>query len=115
MTKAIVPGRLFTRRMYAKIKLTNAQGQELKHYRHVNLDKEFLSDCNMWRLFLNNAESELITRPFIDWEERTKTSTTLSFYTDVSQGFQKGFGCVFGQDSHGANGNLILSKSSTQV
>ena len=47
LNKAIIPGRVFTRRMYAKAHTTNSMGQELKHYHHVTLDSEFKDDCRM--------------------------------------------------------------------
>ena len=61
--RAVVPGRAFTRRMYAKnSEIINANGspknaQEFKwkqHY-HVKLDNEFKSDCKVWLQFLNSG------------------------------------------------------------
>ena len=48
LCKAIVPGRVFTRHLYAKIPgnmYCLQQQKKLKHYHHVNLDKEFRDDC----------------------------------------------------------------------
>ena len=45
IAKAIVPGRAFTRRMYAKF--TGLQKVGLKSHHHIRLDKEFQSDCEM--------------------------------------------------------------------
>ena len=83
--------------MYAKISLTNAKGDTLKHYHHVTLDAEFKSDCRTWKLFLNNTQSNLLTRPFLEWDNSENNSTKLDFYTDVSRSSRKGFGCVFGK------------------
>ena len=55
LTKAIVPGRGFIRRMYAKLgglhtinqKSYIARGKILKHYHHVSIDAEFHNDCKV--------------------------------------------------------------------
>ena len=50
INRAIVPGRAFTRRMYAKFSggnVVNAKGIPLKSYHHVKLDADFRSDCHM--------------------------------------------------------------------
>ena len=44
LNKAIVPGRAFTRRMYAKFN-KSVQEKELKKYHHVRLDAELKGDC----------------------------------------------------------------------
>ena len=57
--KAIVPGRVFTRRLYAKIpaKLYSLQQKKkLKHYHHLYLDREFRNDCGVWLSFFRSAE-----------------------------------------------------------
>ena len=48
LTKAKVPGRVFTRRMYAKFMQYN---KILKPFHHVQLDQEFWFDCEVWRTF----------------------------------------------------------------
>ena len=45
LNKAIVPGRAFTRRMYAKF--SGATNGKLKHH-HICLDSEFKGDCQVW-------------------------------------------------------------------
>ena len=56
LKRAIVPGRVFTRRMYAKIeqKLHNKLGQSLKPFHHFSLDAEFRNDCQIWIKFLQH-------------------------------------------------------------
>ena len=44
LCRAIIPGRTFVRRMYAKIDNT-VENKNLKLYHHISLDAEFLSDC----------------------------------------------------------------------
>ena len=53
---AIVPGRTFTRNMYAKFatKFIKKNGNQLKSYHHVQLDKEYKRDCNTWLKILEN-------------------------------------------------------------
>ena len=55
LNKAIVPGRAFTRSMYDKLKIRDAQGNALKQYHHVNLGAEFINDCRVWEIFLETA------------------------------------------------------------
>ena len=65
--KAIVPGRTFTREMYAKLKTTDKSGLPLKHYHHVNLGQSFVNDCQVWEQFLLNADAKCLCRPFVDF------------------------------------------------
>ena len=55
LTKAVFPGRAFTRRIYAKYAgcVMPKSGNGLKHYHHIRLDQEFKFDCEVWRLFLS--------------------------------------------------------------
>ena len=48
LTRAIVPGRAFTRRMYAKITTTDKYGNALQDHHHVRLDMEFKNDSLVW-------------------------------------------------------------------
>ena len=41
LNRAIVPGRTFTRRMYAKLRITDKNGAHLKQYHHLNIGREF--------------------------------------------------------------------------
>ena len=58
LSRAIFPGRAFTRQMYTKF--TNLsrpkKGVVLKSYHHVRLDQEFKFDCQMWLTFLSNPD-----------------------------------------------------------
>ena len=44
LNRAIVSGRVFTRRMYAKLKICDSKGRRLRQHHHVKLDKEFRRD-----------------------------------------------------------------------
>ena len=70
LTKAIHPGRAFTRRIYAKyehcLQPHGPSEFRLRHYHHVRLDQEFRFDCEVWRIFLNKAVDKVVCRPMID-------------------------------------------------
>ena len=87
LTRVIHPGRTFTRRMYCKYENpVDKKGNKLKHYHHVKIDEEFLNDSNVWLLFLQHANSKVLTRPFVDFSNTTSTFSAeqLSFYSDAS-------------------------------
>ena len=99
LKKAIVPGRAFTRRMYAKFsniinfKQAVAQDNKIKSYHHIILDQEFRFDCLMWEIFLQK-NNKRFARPIIDFSE-TLIATKTKFETDASLAFDKGSGCYF--------------------
>ena len=81
-------------RMYSKLKLSNKMGKKLKHYHHVNLDSEFISDALVWTMFLTDNTPRNWCHPFVD-SKRFVNSTVLQFFTDSSAAEDKGFGCIF--------------------
>ena len=100
LQRAIVLGRLFTRRIYDKLKLTDNQGKPLRQYHHVKVDQGFKRDCNTWLEFLNwNKEKASfqvnICRPFMDIDS-FKCVHTLEFFTDLSKSKSLSYGAVFG-------------------
>ena len=97
LNRALIPGRAFTRRMYAKLtglKTVAQSKRQLKHYHHVNLDSEFLQDCKMWENFLTNSEEKILCHPFLD-VLGDKSAEVLRFYSDASGSSSKGFGCFY--------------------
>ena len=88
-----MPGRAFTRRMYAKFKVVK---DKLKPHHHITLDREFEEDCRMWLEFLDNNEHRSISRPFLDLD-KTVNANVLRFYTDATANFSLGFGCIFNE------------------
>ena len=99
LCKAIIPGRVFTRRLYAKIPghiYALQQNKKLKHYHHVRVDAEFRKDCEVWLNFLRQADAnrKLLCRPFIDWSKET-CATSLNFYSDATANQLLGFGAIF--------------------
>ena len=81
--RAVVPGRAFTRRLYAKI-LANFK----PHY-HIRLDDEMILDLGLWKHFLLNPT--IFSRPFMDFSCIFNASE-LNFYSDASRNFSLGFG-----------------------
>ena len=94
LNKAIVPGRVFTRRFYNKLqtKMTNGSGKQLKQFHHVNIDKEMKNDCETWLTFLTNQKA--VNRPFVDFDLEI-TGEDVGFFTDSSRNPDLGFGCYF--------------------
>ena len=92
LSKAIFPGRAFTRRIYAKY---SGAKDKLKPYHHVYLDKEFKFDCQVWREFLQSRNlNSIVCRPMIDLNLAI-TAQELNFYTDASANATLGFGGIF--------------------
>ena len=94
INRAIVPGQAFTCGMYTKLKITNENGELLKPHHHVNLNKSFIDNCEIWRIFLLNAGARELCRPFVDLDYFA-SSKTLNFYSDSSHNENLGFGTVF--------------------
>ena len=75
LSKAIVPGRAFTRRLYA-------HGEHLlKKDHHLKVTKEMQSDLELWLTFLEHPT--IFARHFMDLEKQL-TSEELDWYTDAS-------------------------------
>ena len=82
LCRVIVPGQMFLRQMYGKLKLVDSHGNTLQKYHHVSLDQGFLKDCKMWEVFLSNASVQQLCRPFLDLDATTYAET-LNFYSDA--------------------------------
>ena len=101
--RAIVPGRAFTRRMYAKFSHiidkngNKVAGTILRPHHHIRLDAEFKADCNIWKEFLvmQDKNKSLLCRPFVDVSNAPQAET-LKFFTDAAKGEQLGMGGVYG-------------------
>ena len=90
INRAVVPGRVFTRRMYAKF--SGSKFDKLKQYHHIQIDKEFRHDCAMWERFLEDINS--VTWPFIDMKE-TLDAQSINFFSDALANENLGFGAIF--------------------
>ena len=88
--KCIVPGRAFTRRLYAY-----SSGLEYKfkpHY-HIKLNNEIRKDLSMWRDCIEHQS--IYSRPFMDFSKDTN-SEVINFYSDASGNSLLGFGGICG-------------------
>ena len=108
LNHAIMPGRAFTRRMYAKFsgftkvgsvtcKDQNKKEERtiLKPHYYVRLDAEFKDDCRMWIKFLSQSDQCIpVLRPFADLAE-DKSAAHLQFFSDASAAISTGFGCYY--------------------
>ena len=88
LSRAIVPSRAFTRRIYAKF-----ANPDLKQHYHVKSDAELKLDCLVWLKFLESPIS--VSRPFIDFD-RMLIAEEIDFFTDAVRSDMLGFRCVFG-------------------
>ena len=88
LCKCIVPGRAFTRRIYA------AGSGLTKPLHHLWVTEELKLDLNIWEVFLKSQEA--YSRPFLDY--RVLTAYCIGFYTDASLNPDLGCGGVCGDE-----------------
>ena len=94
LNRTVVPGRAFTRGLYAKLKLHDNKGRLLLPYHHMYLNSDFIQDCLVWVTFLKNPANLHISRPFVDFSD-DKNEECLFFYSDASKNENFGIGAVF--------------------
>ena len=82
LSRAIVPGRAFTRRMYARI------NKNLKPHHHVRIDEEFRHDLETWLVFLRHPSCYL--HDFMDFTD--DMGQAVDFYSDTSKNPMLGMG-----------------------
>lgn len=86
--RAVVPGRAFTRRLYAKFH------SGMKSHYHVRVDKEMRCDLHVWQTFL--SDQKVLCRPFVDFSSNYgETAINQQFFTDASAAVDKGFAGFF--------------------
>ena len=83
LSRAIIPGRTFTRHLYAKL------DPKLKEHHHIRIDAEMRKDLQMWLEFLKHRSS--FVRPFMDFTKMLMASE-IDFYSDASKNPKLGFG-----------------------
>lgn len=87
LSRAIVPGRTFNRRLYDRI-------TGLKPHHHIRVDNDLREDLQVWKTFLKSPNA--LSRPFIDFTE-TLEADDIGFYTDASlSGKRAAVGIVYG-------------------
>ena len=82
LCKCVIPGRAFTRRLYA------AGAGVTVQWHHVDVMHEMKLDLRVWQCFL--AQPDVFCRPFIDYNVSTPQIT--DFYTDASGNPELGAG-----------------------
>ena len=82
----VVPGRAFTRRLYAQGKASRAT----KEHHHLRISKEMRLDLEMWITFLKHPTA--FCRPFIDFTDII-SSQEINFFTDASGSYGMGGLC----------------------
>ena len=85
---AIVPGRAFTRRLYA---FTAAKGKILKPHNHVKINQEMKLDLQMWKIFIHHQSAFAL--PFADFDV-TLSPLVVDMYSDASRNLELGMGCT---------------------
>ena len=93
LSRAIVSGRTFTRRIYTKYSSIAEKGT-LKPYHHFRIDTEMRFDCEVWKVFLENYRELAVCRPMVDLGQFTM-ATQLRFFSDASANETLDFGGVF--------------------
>ena len=84
--RCIVPGRAFTRRLYAY-----TANPKLKPHHHVRVNAEMRRDLSMWLKFIKHPS--VYSQGFIDFT-RTLTADKVRLTSDASKAVHLGFGCI---------------------
>ena len=96
LSRAIVPGCTFTRRIYTKFTTLHCKGvRQLKPHHHVMVDQELRFNCEIWKTFLKNFTASSVCRPMVDLYKQTYTVEQLNFYSDASVNSSLGIGAVY--------------------
>ena len=82
ISRCIIPGRAFTRRLYAMA------GENLKSYHHVRVTAENRLDLQVWRKFLTDHIA--FSRPFMDL--CISSAEDLDMYSDAAKSWKRGVG-----------------------
>lgn len=86
-TRAIVPGRAFTRRLYAAY-----SGRNLLQHHHVRVTGEMKLDLGMWRAFLRQEGN--VVRPFVDFSG-TLNFVEIPMTSDAAKSDQLGYAACY--------------------
>lgn len=86
-TRAVVPGRAFTRRLYAAY-----SNPVLKQHHHVRVTNEMKLDLGMWKQFLN--QSGTVMRPFIDFST-DPCFDKIAFASDAAKSQELGYSVYY--------------------
>lgn len=90
-TRAIVPGRTFTRRLYTAF---SGENRNLRQHHHVRVTREMKLDLGMWRQFLSSKKQ--FSRPFVDFSNKGRLK--LPFTSDAAKSALCGYATCFLHD-----------------
>ena len=93
ISRAIVPGRAFTRRLYAMA--TAKSGKvKLMQYHHIRITGENKLDLQVWKRMLESPS--VFSRPFLS--DDIMSAIDLDMYSDTAKSDKKGFGTYYGTE-----------------
>ena len=84
ISRCVIPGRAFTRRLYAHM-----ANHKHRPYHHIKVNSEMRMDLEVWWEFLQ--EPEVYYRPFVEYNIRL-SAQEIDFYMDASRNPKLGFG-----------------------
>ena len=88
LCRAIIPGRAFTRHLYAYTATTQ---KKLKPHHHIRVNAEMRLDMIMWKSLLEHPS--VFCQPFIDFMKDIQ-APMIQMYSDASQSHLLGFGAI---------------------
>ena len=89
LCRAIIPGRAFTRRLYAYV------FSSMKPHHHIKVNQEIKSDLSMWKQFLDTPD--VYSRPFMEFV--TLDVDDINMYSDASKSLiHGGLGAICDSD-----------------
>ena len=91
ISRCVLPGRAFTRQLYAYTSRKDNGIKQLKPHHHIHINAKMRHDLETWRLFLHHPSA--FCRSFIDFD-KTWNADDIDFYTDASG--KTGFGGICG-------------------
>ena len=103
--RCIIPGRAFTRRLYAH----SAGSTKLLPHHHIRVTEEMKLDLTIWLKFLSHPSC--FCRPFLDFTSRV-TAHEIDMFSDASKNPELGFGatCQSSFLFHCWDRNFIIEK-----
>lgn len=90
--RAIIPGRAFTRRLYAEFAHIN-----LRPHHHIKVTNEMKLDLGVWRKFM--AQDQSVLRPFVDFDDEFSCKN-ISLSADAAKSEALGFATCYWHSSN---------------
>ena len=106
LSRCVVPGRVFTRRLYAY-----TSGANLKPHHHIRINKEMRLDLTMWYTFI--CHPTIYCHPFMDFSE-VLVAEKIFLYSDTSG--KIGWGVISDKDwMHGTWNKVFLEDKNPSI